>query len=270
MKKLIYILIVIISFNSCSEYQKALKNEDVAAKFKLGSELFEAGKYEKAKKLFEQVIPKYRGKPQTQRLMYMFARTFYETKDYPGAAYQMQLFADVYPESEKAPELAFYSAKSYYNQSPIFSKEQNETVVAINKLQEFINRFPNSEYTKTANELVKELEFKLEKKAFSIAKQYNLITDYQASITSFDNFIFQYPGTSLKEEAMFIRLDSAYKLAINSVDRKKEERLNNAILNFNALKKSFAESKYIEEANIMLEELNRQLEQFKEQKVNSK
>ncbi|AXT20556.1 outer membrane protein assembly factor BamD [Flavobacteriaceae bacterium AU392] len=270
MKKLVYILLVIITFNSCSEYQKALKSEDIATRFNLGTELFDAGKYDKAQKLFEPIIPKYRGKPQAEKLNYLYALTFYEERDYAASAYHMRLFADVYPESEKAAELAFLSAKSYYNQSPIFSKEQEATTIAIGKLQEFINAYTDSEFTKEANELVKELDFKLEKKAFSIAKQYNTISDFQASIKSFDNFIFQYPGTSLKEEAMFLRLDSSYKLAINSIEIKKEERLDNAISNYKALKKSFAESKYMEKANVMFEELTKQSQIFKEQKVNSK
>jgi len=52
MKKLIYILVIVITFSSCNEYQKALKNEDIAVKFKLGSQLFDAGKFSKANRLF--------------------------------------------------------------------------------------------------------------------------------------------------------------------------------------------------------------------------
>ena len=56
MKKLVYILVLIITFSSCSEYQKALKNEDIAVKFNLGTELYDTGKFSKANRLFLQIL----------------------------------------------------------------------------------------------------------------------------------------------------------------------------------------------------------------------
>ncbi len=266
MKKLFYIAIVVIALSSCSEYQKALKSEDVSVKFAMGTELFDAGKFNKANRLFVQIVPKYRGKPQAEKLMYMYSMTFYEMGDYYTANYQMERFVSAYPESEKVQEIAYLGAKSYYHLSPVYSKEQKETVDALNKLQDFINSYPDSEYLAEANTLVKELDFKLEKKAFEIAKGYNKTgpysRDYQAAISAFDNFIIDFPGTSLKEDAMFYRLDSAYKLAVNSVEWKKEQRLKDAISYYKAFKKSFAESKYSQEVNAMHEELNALLQGY--------
>ena len=88
MKKLCYTLLITLLLSSCSEYQKALKSEDIATKFKLGTELYDAGKYSKANKLFAQIAPQYRGKPQAEKLMYMYANSFYEMKDYYLAGYQ--------------------------------------------------------------------------------------------------------------------------------------------------------------------------------------
>ena len=271
MKKLFYIAIVIIAFSSCSEYQKALKSEEVSEKFKMGTELYDAGKFNKANRLFVQIVPKYRGKPQAEKLMYMYSKTFYEMGDYYTANYQMERFVSAYPESEKVPEMAYLGAKSYYHLSPVYSKEQKETIEGIQKLQEFINSYPDSEYVVDANSLVKELDFKLEKKAFNIAKEYNITgphsRDYQAAIKAFDNFLVDFPGTSLKEDAMFYRLDSAFKMAVNSVEWKKEQRLKDAIEYYNSFKKSFAESEYAEDVDEMNEELN-ELLQVRSQKVN--
>ena len=112
MKKLVYILVGFIAFTSCNEYQKALKSVDSGAKFKLGNKMYEAEKYSKANRLFEQIVPKYRGKPQAQKLMYMYSMTFYKTKDYYTANYQFERFVSSYPESEKAEESAFLGAEN--------------------------------------------------------------------------------------------------------------------------------------------------------------
>ena len=100
----------------------------------------------------------------------------------------------------------------------------------------------------------------MEKKAFETAKQYNRISDYPASVRSFDNFLFDFPGSTLKEEALFYRLDSAYKLAMNSVERKrtlqgivdlKKQRLEQAKEFYIAFKKAFVNSQYLPEVDNM-------------------
>lgn len=262
MKQFFYILLTVGFLSSCSEYQKVLKNEDIAAKFKMGEDLYNQGKYSKANKLFAQIVPNYRGKPQAEKLMYLYSQTFFKMKDYYNAGYQFERFASSYPKSEKFEEASFLSAKGYYMLSPVYSKEQKETKDAIEKLQDFINLFPESEYMSEANSLVQELEFKLEKKAFEVAKQYNTILDFQASIKAFDNFIYEFPGSELREEALYYRLDSAYKLAMNSVEYKKEKRLNTAKEYCEAFKQKYIESQYLEDLNKKFEDINEQLKQY--------
>lgn len=256
---------------SCSEYQRVYKAEAVAPKFKMGDSLYQAGKYEKANKLFAQIVPKYKGKPQAEKLMFLYANSFYKMNDFYVSGYQFERFVSSYPKSEKREQAAFLSAKSQYEISPIYSKDQKETVEAIEKLQEFINVYPNSEYIVEANALVKELEYKLEKKAFEIAKQFNTISDYKSSIKAFDNFAYQFPGSSLREDAFFYRLDAAYKLAVNSVELKKtskglvqlrKSRLETARDYFNTFKKSYADSKYYPKAEEMAAVINEQLETY--------
>lgn len=264
MKKFVYILLITLVFSSCSEFQKVLKNEDIAKKFSLGTELFDAGKYSKANRLFAQIVPSYRGKPQAEKLMYMYSMSYYYEGDYHLSGYQLERFESSYPKSEKAEEALFLSAKSYNMLSPIYSKEQKETIEAIEKLQLFINKFPNSQYLAEANAMVKELDFKLEKKAYEIAKQYNTTayfesSDYEAAIKAFDNFLLDYPGTSFREQAMFYRFESAQKLAVNSIEYKKEERLNIALGYYKTFKKYYPESEFIADAERLGQELESQL-----------
>ena len=268
MNRFLYILITITLLSSCSEYQKVLKKEDIAPKFKMGEDLYNEGKFAKANKLFAQIVPDYRGKPQAEKLMYLYSNSFFQMKDFYTAGYQFERFASSYPNSEKLEEASFLGAKSYYMLSPVYSKDQKETKEAIEKLQNFINLFPRSEFLSEANKLVKELDFKLEKKAFETAKQYNTISDYPASVRSFDNFMFNFPGSTLREDALFYRLDSAYKLAVNSVEFKntvngivplKKERLEQAKEFSAAFKKAFTSSKHLEEVNNMASRIDEEL-----------
>lgn len=259
MKKAFNILFITVLLVSCSDFQKTLRSEDVAAKFKMGTDLFEAGKWSKSHRLLNQILPQYRGKPQAEKLTFMHAMCSYQMRDYYIASYHFDKFRDIYPQSERVEEAAFLSAKGYYFNSPVYSKEQKETVEAIEKLQLFVNAYPNSKYLSEANTLVKELDFKLEKKAYEIAKQYDLIRDYKASIKSFNNFLLEFPGTTLRNKAMFYRLDAAYNLALLSVDELKEERLNDALGYYNSFQKAYPNSEFMDDANSMKDEIQQKL-----------
>lgn len=150
----------------------------------------------------------------------MYAQSLYQTKQYYLAGHQFTSFTGSYPKSQKIEEAAFLGAKCFVQLSPVYSLDQIDTYKAIEKLQDFIDSYPNSEYLAEANVLAKELREKLEKKAFESAKQYNTIGNYQSAIVAMDNFIFNYPGTPYKEKALYYKLSSAYELAINSVRQK--------------------------------------------------
>jgi outer membrane protein assembly factor BamD len=262
MKKIVCLLLFVILFSSCNEYQKALKKEDVAVKFEMGTKLYDAGSYTKAIRLFEQIAPAYRGKPQAEKLFYMFAQSYYKTKQYYLAGYQFESFASGYPKSEKVQEAAYLGAKSYSMLSPVYSLDQTDTYKAIDKLQVFIDTYPNSEYLSDANVAVKSLSEKIEKKVYENAKGYNTISDYKSALVALDNFVADYPGTPFKEDALFYKFDSAYQLAINSVPEKMEERLNVALIAHSNLMKFSADTKYKEKANVMLARVETDLQNF--------
>lgn len=262
MKKIISIVLLVFIFSSCSEYQKALKTEDVAIKFEMATKLYDSGKYSNAIRLFEQIAPAYRGKPQAEKLFYMFAQSYYKTKQYYLSGYQFESFASGYPKSEKIEESSFLGAKSFSMLSPIYSLDQTDTFKAIEKLQIFIDSYPDSEYSVEANKLLKELNQKIEKKVFENAKGYNTILDYKSAIVSLDNFMNDYPGTPFKEEALYYKFDSAYELGINSVPSKMQDRLNTAKTAYLNLIKFNANTKYKNKVDLMSAEIEKKLQIF--------
>ena len=262
MKKIVSLLIVIVLLASCNEYQKALKSEDPAVKLEMATKMYEAKNYNKAIRIFEQIASVYRGKPESENLYFMFSQSYYKTKQYYLAGYQFESFVSSFPKSEKAQEASFLGAKSYSMLSPVYSLDQTDTTKAIEKLQAFIDTYPNSEYLGEANSIVKNLNEKLERKVFENAKGYNTISDYKSALVALDNFIADYPGTPFKEEALFYKYDSAYQLGINSVPSKMEERLNVAKVAYANLIKFKADTKYRKQADEMLARVEKDLQKF--------
>ena len=262
MKNVLYLFVLVILISSCSDFQKALKSEDVSVKFIEATKMYEAKKYAKALRLFDQIAPAYKGKPQAERMFYMYAQSLYKTEQYYLAGYQFESFVSSYPKSEKVEESAFLGAKCFSELSPVYTLDQTDTYKAIDKLQNFIDIYPESTNVAEANLLVKALREKLELKAYENAKTYNNISDYKAAMVAFDNFIINFPGTPYKEKALFYKLDSAYNLAINSYQNKMEERLISAKAAYTGFVKYYNNSEYKPKADEMLARIENDLKQF--------
>jgi outer membrane protein assembly factor BamD len=211
---------------SCNDYQKLLNSsENEVDKYTAAEEYYENGEFRRANALIEQIIPSYRGKPQGERLVFFFANSYFETNSFYSAAIQFENFIKSYPNSQRIQEAYFMEAKSYFMLSPIYTLDQDDTFTGIDKLQVFINRFPNSEYLTEALELMDQLQNKIEKKEFEISKQYYTIRDYSSAIKSLDNFIADNPGTIFREEALYFRWLSQYEIAINSIESRINDRI---------------------------------------------
>lgn len=273
---LFLLLFVLFIFNSCGEYQKVLKKPNVNKKYELAERLYKEGDFKKANRLFEQIAPGYVGKPQGERVMFLFADSYFKIGDYNFSGYQFERFLKSYPKSDKASEAAFLGAKSYYMLSPRYSVDQTDTDKALTKLQLFINLYPESEYFAEANIMAKELTTKKERKAFEVAKQFtklgnSYILDYSISaIASLDNFISDHPGSIYREEALYLKIQAAANLALNSTENRKKERLEDAKAAYNNLFKYFPGTKYAEDANDLVEKVDEQLNDYSEQENLSK
>ena len=77
-KKYIIIGLLTVLFTSCGEYQKALKSKEGSVKYTEAEKLYKAKKYKKATRLFEQIASEYAGKPQGERIYYMFGDSYYQ------------------------------------------------------------------------------------------------------------------------------------------------------------------------------------------------
>lgn len=262
MKKFLASFALLLFLSSCSDYQNALKSEDVVVKFVSATKMYEANKYSKAIRLFEQIAPAFKGKPSAEKMFYMYSQSLYKTKQYYLAGYQFESFVASYPKSEKIEEVSFLGAKSFSFLSPVYSLDQTDTYKAIDKLQSYIDAYSEGQNLAEANILVKGLREKLEKKAFENAKIYYNIVDYKAAMVAFDNFLVNFPGTPFKEKALYYKLDSSYLLAINSIPSKMEERLENAKNAYTSLIKFKANSEYKPEADVMLARIENNLKQY--------
>lgn len=248
LKRLIFILSVLILSSSCNEYSKLLKNDDYQAKYDAAKNYFEQEDYYKTFTLLDQVMPVYNGTKKGESIYWMMAWCDYHLMDYSLAATRFGIFHKRYPLSEFAQEALFMKAMSAYKNSPQSSLDQSETKNAMQDLQLFIDKYPRSERVDSCNKVMDQLRAKLEEKSYNQAYLYLHTYKYKSAIIAFDNLLEDYPDTKRVEQILFYRLKSAYFLAENSVLSKKLTRNKDVLNSYIKFVDRFPSSKFLREA----------------------
>jgi outer membrane protein assembly factor BamD len=236
-------------FTSCSEYTRVQKGRDVDAKLELAIKLYKKGEYYKALPLLEELITVFRGTKKAEQTYYYYCYTNYHLGDYETAAYDFDNFAKTFPSSEFAEECAYMHAFCFYQNSPEYSLDQTSTYKAINELQLFIDRFPNSSRLEDCNKHIDQLRAKLELKSYETAEMYNDMESYKAAVTSYKILLHDFPSTSFREEVLFKIVKATFELAENSIEEKKLERYNETVTAYSEFTSEFPKSRWRDKAN---------------------
>lgn len=230
MKKYLILLLAFFALSACKTSQDmAMKSADKDYILKVANEKFEKKKWTDALALYERLSNLVAGTDDAPNVVYNSAYANYYDKNYKLAGHQFKNFAVTFPQDKRAEDASYMSALCYYEGSMDYNLDQTNTELAINELQSFLNAFPNSEKSKNINELIDELTYKLEFKAYENAKQYYKMADYKAANVSFENVLEDFPSTKLRAKIYEYILKSRYELAVNSVYALKKDRIENAL-----------------------------------------
>ncbi len=249
---IILLLSVVVLASSC-RFQKLMKSSDYDEKYAMALEFYNHQDYNRALQLMDQIVPIFKGTDKAQELEYMYAMSYFMQSDFVLASYYFKRYYKGYPTSEKAEEALYYSAYCNYMGSPRSSLDQENTKAAIQEMKLFIVRFPDSKNSEFAKKIVVELENKLEEKEFNIAKQYYKMDDYNASITAFKSYLKNYPSSEFREDVLFYIMKSYYDYALLSFSAKQEKRFTKSIGAYVDLVALYPETKHLTAATKMYE-----------------
>jgi outer membrane protein assembly factor BamD len=273
MRKLPFLLFLAMLLSSCGEFSRALKSTDLEYKVEVAQKYYAIGEkgvapdasrkdrrrarggFERSIPLLEELIVLTRGTARSEQMNYMHAKAHFGMKDYIMASYYLANFTRTFPKSQYAEECAFLSAYCHFKNSPGLDLDQAETRHAIDQLQLFMVRYPQTSLKDSSNALIDDLRYKLERKSYHGARQYYRMRNYQAAGVALRNFVREWPNSEFREEAMFLVLRSDHFLAMNSVETKLDERLGEAIKSYHNFADAFPQSKQLSEADRMHKEL---------------
>ncbi|RMG21980.1 MAG: outer membrane protein assembly factor BamD [Bacteroidetes bacterium] len=263
----IFLVLVGILFASCSaerkQMRKYLLKGTLAQKDSAAFYFYERGDYEKANFLFEELMGRYRGKPEYENIIYHYAWSKFKQSYYIIASHYFEQYAKQFPTSPRAEECAFQQAYCYYMESAPYYLDQGYTAKAIDQFQYFLVAYPESERVKEANDIITSLRERLAKKAFEQARLYFNMSNFKGAVTSFEVMIQEFPDSRYQEEANLMLFKSMVGLAENSTERRKENRYLDAIETYERFVDRFPNSPYIKEAESLYVKAKRGLGRLK-------
>jgi len=263
MKKYILGLFAVAVVSSCvSQQERAMKSADKNFILKAANENFAKKKWKNALALYDRLTNLVAGTDDFPNVGFNTAYANYYDKSYKLAGHQFKNFAVSFPKDPRAEEAAYMSALCYYEGSMDYNLDQSTTETAINELQDFLTNYPNSERSKNISQLIDELSYKLEFKAYENAKQYFKMADYKAANVTFDNLLEDFPSTKLRTKIYDYIMKSRYELDLKSVYDLKDERIESALAYTRFIEKELPNTEYSKTAADLKVKLAKEKENF--------
>ncbi len=209
-------------------------------------QIFERGEFEleqndlsEAAFYFSEIERLYPYSDFARRALIMQAFAYHSDRNYPESRASAQRFIDFYPDDEDAAYAQYLLALSYYDQIDEIGRDQGLTFQALQSLREVIERYPDSEYSKSAI-LKFDLAFDhLAAKEMEIGRYYLKRDNFSAAINRFRVVVEDFQTTTHTPEALH-RLVEAY-LSLGLTD---EAQTAGAILGYNYQSTGWYEDSY--------------------------
>lgn len=190
------ISIILVLVTGCSRFAKRDKElSEEMYYFDRGMEFMKKKDYPKAVENFQIVVDSFAGSAIVDNAQFLLAEAHFKSEEYITAAFEYERVYKDYPSSKFAPQAHFQKALCYYMESPKAILDQENTSLAIDEFNRFIDTYPTNEFVKEAHAKIDELTAKLAYKEYLAAELYKKMKHYDAAIIYYKYVISEYPRT---------------------------------------------------------------------------
>lgn len=171
-----------------------------------GMEELERRDYERAIEDFTTVVESFSGSAVVDSALFALAETHFKNEDYITAASEYERVYTDYPSSHFVAEAQYRKAVCYALESPKAQLDQENTTLAIEEFNRFIDNFSQHPLVPEAQQKIEELREKLAYKDFLAAETYRKLKtreSLEAAIISYQALIVEYPRSAWVDDARF-------------------------------------------------------------------
>ena len=242
------LLAIVTAASGCkSQYEILLQGSDAEAKYKAAFEYFNMGKYQKAAQLFESLTILTTGTERDDTVRYYWGLSNYSNKDYYTAETNFRDFLSNYPFSSFSEQAKFLRIDCLYKQTLRYELDQSPTYKAMTNISEYLMDHPTGGNAEVCRHMLRDLDERLDRKAFENARLYYKMEDYKASRVALRNVLKDDSDNVYREDILYYIAMSSYKFASMSVNAKQRERYMQFYDDYLNFVGEYPESKYRKE-----------------------
>ena len=239
------VIILAASLFACkSQYEALLNSTDSDAKYAAAFEFFNQGKYTKAAQLFESLSTITSGTERDDTVQYYWGLSNYRSRDYYTAETNFTNFMMNFPRSPFSETARYLRLDCLYRSTLRYELDQVPTQTAISAITEYMSEYPDSPYIEVCDNMLVDLNERLDRKAFESAKLYYKMEDYKAAQVALRNVLKDDSDNIYREDILYCTAMASYKYAELSVNEKKKERYMTFVDDYLNFIGEFPESKH--------------------------
>ena len=225
--KLLFLSVLFMSliFTGCAG-SKTLQESSIQEIFKNGLDNLEEEKYLQAQSDFTQVLIRGSGSDLGDDAQYYIGEAYYRNEEYMSAIVEYEKLTRRMGFSPYVEDARFKICESYKIESPKYFHDQEYTEKALERYQEFLDDYPDSEYFDEVLFSIESLRDKMGVKLYETGILYMKMEEYYSARMTFNKVIDLYYDTPIVYEAKAgvveafafnKEIDEAYK-SINSFE----------------------------------------------------
>jgi len=170
-------------------------------KFNMGMEHLESEKYLQAQTDFKYVVMRGTGSDLGDDAQYYLGEAYYRNKEYLLAVSEYEKLTRRMAFSPFVEDARFKICEAYRIESPKYFHDQEYTEKALERYQEFLDDFPNSELNDDAVASINILREKLGKKIYETGILYMKMEEFESAKMTFQSVIDLYYDTEIIQHA---------------------------------------------------------------------
>jgi outer membrane protein assembly factor BamD len=199
---------------STSDATKALNPDPPGKMYANADALLNGGDYTVAAKKFEEVDRDHPYAPEARRAMVMAAYAYYKAGKYEEAIASAKRYTTLHPGTKDAALAHHIIASANFDQIKEPARDQTATRKALAELKTLRQRYPDSPYSRQAENRVRLAEDLLAASEMNVGRYYQKRKNLVAAINRYKTVVAEYQTTAHVEEALYRLVETNMAMGI--------------------------------------------------------
>jgi outer membrane protein assembly factor BamD len=210
----LFALLLVTGCASSNNSAKLLNPDPPAKMYADADALMNGGSYSDAAKRFEDVDRDHPYSPEARRAIVMAAYAYYKAGKLPEAIATATRYTTLHPGTKDAALAHHIIASAHFDEIKDPARDQSATRKALAELKILRSRYPNSPYSRQAENRIRLAEDTLAAAEMNVGRYYQEHNNPVAAINRYKTVVSDYQTTAQVEEALYRLVETNMALGI--------------------------------------------------------